>query len=78
MKSETHKIIPFVSNKKCIRIARGQMIQSVFYNMNSRLWNNEQESYTTLLSLFSLLEPTTWLTAIHSPWQDDEEKLRVV
>jgi hypothetical protein len=76
MKSETHKIIPFVSNNKYVKIPREQMIQSVIDNVSSRLLNDEQESYTTLLSLFRLLEPTTWSTAIICHWQDGEEKLK--
>jgi hypothetical protein len=76
VKSDTRKIISFVSKKKYIRIPREQMIQSVIDNMNSRLLNNQQESYTTLISLFSLLEPTTWPTAITCPWQDGEEKFK--
>jgi hypothetical protein len=58
VKSETHKIIPFVCNKKYVRIPREQMIQSVTDNMNN------------------LLEPTTWPTAVLSPWQNGEEKLK--
>lgn len=76
IKSDTHKHIPFSRNNKIVKLPRNQLIQSVIDNMTNRLGSEENETYKNMLSLFTLLDSTTWPSEVTlSPWYDGEKKL---